>query len=711
MTAKKELFLEGLDCANCAAKIEDRVGRLADVKCASMNFTTKTLTIETSADGDMESVLQHAGRIINTLEPDVLVTEKQNRPQTAEKEANHGLGLDRFEILRLAAGIVLFAVGLVFSFPWQLELAVFLLSFLLVGGEVLLRAARDILRGQVFDESFLMSVATIGAFAVGQYPEGVAVMLFYKIGELFQEMAVDHSRKSISALMDVRPDYANLKTEEGVSRVSPEQVGIGDLILIRPGEKVPLDGKVLSGNSMLDTSAITGESLPVEVGPDDAILSGTINKSGLLTVEVTRGFGESTVSKILELVQNAGSHKAPTETFITKFARVYTPFVVVAALAIAVLPPLFLSGASFSDWVYRALIFLVVSCPCALVISIPLGFFGGIGAASKHGILLKGGNYLEALKKVDTIVFDKTGTLTKGVFEVSKIFCGEGMDEAVLLEAAAHAEFHSTHPIAVSILKAYGRTSGSAIVPEWIAGHEDISGLGTKVQVGGKEILAGNEKLMNLFGIPFPEQQEAGTVVHIAVDGAYAGHLLISDEIKEDAAHAIRQLKGMGVRRLVMFTGDNKRMAEQVGYALGLDEVRAGLLPHQKVEELEKLENSRTTKGKLLFVGDGINDAPVLMRADVGVAMGGLGSDAAIEAADIVIMTDEPSKLVSAMKIAKMTQRVVWQNIFFAFAVKGIVLLLGAGGLATMWEAVFADIGVALIAIFNAIRVLHVKDV
>lgn len=713
---KTDLILDGLDCSNCALKIEDKVGKLDHVLLASMNFATKTLSIKTAAEGDLADILAQAHQIIHKLEPDVIVSDKPPYPQAgiesnvsqSDKAIRPAIwGMKKPELARFGLGMILFLIGISFKLTEALGLGVFLVAYFLVGGEVLIRAAKNILRGQVFDEHFLMGIATIGAFAIHQYPEAVAVMLFYQVGALVQRAAVDHSRKSISTLMDIRPDYANLKIGDEISRVSPEHVGLGAMIVIKPGEKVPLDGKVLVGNSMLDTSAITGESMPREVGPDDEVLSGTINMNGLLTVQVTKAFGDSTVSKILNLVQNASQHKAPTENFITKFARYYTPAVVFIALSLAVIPPLTISGATFSDWIYRALVFLVVSCPCALVISIPLGFFGGIGGASKHGILMKGGNYLEALDNVDTVVFDKTGTLTKGVFAVTKIqsFLPEGNRE--LLEMAAYAESFSTHPIAYSIVKAYDGKIDQTLIED----HEEISGQGTKVKVSGKEILAGNETLMLLENIRFIKPGASGTAIHLTVDGTYAGYLVISDEIKEDAILAVRQLREIGVKKLVMLTGDNLATGNAIGTRLGLDAVYAGLLPHQKVEILEKLEGQRQTTGTLLFVGDGINDAPVLTRADVGIAMGGVGSDAAIEAADIVIMTDEPSKIVSAIRIAKFTKRIVWQNIILAFAIKGIVLLLGAGGLATMWEAVFADMGVALIAIFNAMRVLHIRNV
>jgi Cd2+/Zn2+-exporting ATPase len=520
-------------------------------------------------------------------------------------------------------------------------------------------------------------------------------------------MAVNRSRKSISSLMDIRPDFANLKINDDIKKVDPEEVKIGDLIIVKPGEKVPLDGKIIEGNSMVDTSALTGESIPREVGLGDNILSGVINKNGLLTIEVEKAFGDSTVAKILDLVQNASSKKAPTENFITKFARYYTPAVVFSALALAIIPPFVIEGATFSDWIYRALAFLVVSCPCALVVSIPLGFFGGIGGASKNGILVKGGNYLEALNNVEIVVFDKTGTLTKGIFKVTEIKPENNILKDELIAYAAFAENYSNHPIATSILKAYGKE----IATDKVKNHEEISGHGVKVVVEGKEVLVGNYKLMNKENIFYNEVETIGTVVHVAVDKNYAGYIVISDEVKEDSLKAIKALKAIGVKKTVMLTGDNKAVGNKIAKELGLDEVYAELLPDQKVEKLELLYKEKSAKGKIIFVGDGINDAPVLARADIGIAMGGVGSDAAIEAADVVIMTDEPSKIASAIKIAKKTRSIVMQNIVFALGVKLIILVLVAFGLGTMWEAVFGDVGVALIAVLNAMRAMKVENI
>jgi Zn2+/Cd2+-exporting ATPase len=628
---------------------------------------------------------------------------KHNHEQSDECHHEHGNILDKKKLVIISIGTVLYIAALVLKVPFWGKFALFFISYLFIGGEVLLRAYKNILKGQIFDENFLMSAATLGAFAIKEFPESVAVMLFYQVGELFQDMAVNRSRKSITELMDIRPDYANLMIQNEIRKVSPSDINIGDIIIIKPGEKVPLDGKIIEGESLMDSSALTGESIPKEVNAGSIILSGSINISGLLTVEVTKSFGESTVSRILDLVQNAGSKKAPTENFITKFARYYTPFVVYTAVALAVIPPIFFNGATFTEWINRALIFLVVSCPCALVISIPLSFFGGIGGASKNGILVKGSNYLEALNNIDTVVFDKTGTLTKGVFEVTKIVSEAPILETELLEYAAYAENYSNHPIAVSIRKAYG----TKIDENEISDLNEIPGYGIMVTVKGKNVLSGNSKLMTKENISFREVQDTGTLVYIAIDRNYAGYILISDDIKSDSNNTITALKNIGIKKIALLTGDSKTTGEKIALELGLDEIYSELLPDQKVEKLEYLASQKSTTGKLVFVGDGINDAPVLARADIGVAMGGLGSDAAIEAADVVLMTDEPSKLVSAIKIAKRTRRIVLQNIIFALTIKLVVLILGAGGIATMWEAVFADVGVALLAVLNATRVMR----
>lgn len=704
--SKIVLNLVGLDCAHCAAKIEREANNIDGVKRTAVDFTSQKLHIERDENASVDSIINKVTEIVNRIEPEVkvqYVTDKRTKIVHEEEDEED----NKKELIRFGVGAVIYGAVVLFKFDFAIELVLFIISYILIGGEVVLRAIKNIGRGQIFDENFLMFIATVGAFAIGEFPEAVAVMLFYQIGEMFQDMAVNRSRKSISALMDIRPDYANLVVGHGEQKVSPEEVEIGDFILVKPGEKVPLDGVVVEGNSMLDTSALTGESIPREVAPGNEILSGVINKNGVLKVKVVKTFEESTVAKILDLVQNASSKKAPTEGFITKFARYYTPVVVISAAALAFLPPLFIEGAELSQWIYRALVFLVVSCPCALVVSIPLGFFGGIGGASKNGILVKGGNYLEALTNVDTVVFDKTGTLTKGVFNVTEVKAAEGVSEKELLEYAAHAEAYSNHPIASSIAKAYGKEIKKHIIEN----YDEISGYGIKVTVKGKEVLAGNAKLMDSEGIVYDKAIKTGTVVHLALDSKYAGYIVISDEIKEDSSKAIRELKNVGVRSTVMLTGDNKTVAEKVGKELGLNEVYAELLPGQKVEKIEELDIRKPAKSKLIFVGDGINDAPVLARADIGIAMGGVGSDAAIEAADVVIMTDEPSKIVTAIKIAKKTKSIVVQNIVFALGVKIIILILGAFGFATMWEAVFGDVGVALIAVLNAMRAMKVEKV
>ncbi|MCR2822683.1 heavy metal translocating P-type ATPase [Lederbergia panacisoli] len=695
---KQEILLEGLDCANCAMKIENGVKGMEGITNCSVNFVNKTLTLEAIQD-EATDIISVVKKKVKTIEPNITPVEKGNDHD--HHDHDHGSKNVKTTVSRLIIGTLLAAIGMFAPISELMELGIFIIAYLIIGGDIVLRAVRNIVRGQVFDENFLMAIATIGAFAIRQYPEGVAVMLFYQVGELFQGIAVNRSRKSISALMDIRPDSANLKRDGNIVTVSPEEVKIGDTIIVKPGEKVPLDGKIIEGYSMVDTSALTGESVPREVEAGNDVLSGFINKNGVLTVEVTKDFGESTVSKILDLVQNASSRKAPTENFITKFARYYTPVVVIVAVVLAFIPPLIISGATFSDWIYRALVFLVISCPCALVISIPLGFFGGIGAASKSGILVKGSNYLEALNDVKYIVFDKTGTLTKGVFEVTSIH-PKNMTADELLEYAAFAEVHSNHPIALSIKNAYGKD----IKEESILDYNEISGHGIQVTAAGKKIAAGNAKLMIKDQIIFDQPDVIGTLVHVAVDDQYAGYIVISDQVKEDSAQAIRLLKELGIKKTVMLTGDAKTVGHAVGKELGLDEVHAELLPQHKVEEIEKLDARKAKNEKIIFVGDGINDTPVLARADVGMAMGGLGSDAAIEAADIVIMTDEPSKIPTAIKIAKRTRKIVWQNILFALGVKAIFLILGAFGIATMWEAVFSDVGVTLLAVLNAMRVL-----
>ena len=604
----------------------------------------------------------------------------------------------------IGAAVLATAVLLSLNNEW-LQIALFIISYIIVGGDVVKRAVKNIFKGQVFDENFLMSIATIGAFFIGEYPEGVAVMLFYQVGELFQSYAVGKSRKSIASLMDIRPDYANVKKGDELVKVDPDEVQIGDIIVIKAGEKIPLDGKVIEGSSMIDTSALTGESVPCEVEVGSDILSGCININGVITAEVTKEFGESTVSKILDLVENASSKKSNSEQFITKFARYYTPVVVIIAVFLAIIPPLVIDGATFSDWIYRALAFLVVSCPCALVISIPLSFFGGIGGASKKGVLVKGSNYLEALAETEIVVFDKTGTLTKGVFNVQEIH-PEGVSKEELLELTAHAESYSNHPISLSLKRAYSKEIDNGRISD----VEEISGHGVIATVDGKKVMAGNIKLMKMMDIPYFKGELIGTIVHVAVNNKYIGYIVIADEVKEDSAQAIKELKAANIKQTVMLTGDNKSIGSKVAKELGLDKVYAELLPADKVEKLEELFSQKSKKGKLAFVGDGINDAPVLARADIGIAMGGLGSDAAIEAADVVIMTDEPSKIATAMKISKKTLKIAHQNIVFAIGIKIIVLILSAFGITTMWAAIFADVGVTIIAVLNAFRALNVKN-
>ena len=608
-------------------------------------------------------------------------------------------------LVRIFASAVLLIAAVLIPYEGALRFLLFLPAYFVIGWDVLWRAAKNIIHGQVFDENFLMALATVGAFCTGffgkgEYPEAVFVMLFYQVGELFQSYAVGKSRKSISALMDIRPDYANVERDGGLCRVDPEEVQVGDVIVIKPGEKAPLDGVVLEGRSSLNTSALTGESLPREVEPGDDVISGCINLNGLIRVQVTKVFGESTVAKILDLVENSSSKKAKAENFITKFARYYTPIVVVSAVLLAVAPPLF-TGGNWAEWVERALIFLVVSCPCALVISVPLSFFGGIGGASRDGILVKGGNFLEILSDTEIVVFDKTGTLTKGVFNVTAIH-PDRYSEGELLELAALAESYSDHPISRSLKDAYGMEIDAARVSD----VEELSGRGVKAQVDGRLVCAGNDKLMEEIGVTWHPCHRVGTTVHVAVNGEYAGHIVISDELKPDAAEAVASLKRAGERKTVMLTGDAKAVGESVAKELGINEVHAGLLPGDKVDRVEALLREKSERGKLAFVGDGINDAPVLSRADIGIAMGALGSDAAIEAADIVLMDDKPSKLAEAMKISKRTLRIVRQNIVFALAVKAAVLVLSAFGLSNMWEAVFADVGVSVLAILNASRAL-----
>ena len=708
------LSIEGLDCPNCAAKVERKINTLEGIKEANVDFLGKKIVVladEISENELVELIQTEVDKIEDGVK--VFVPKVQAGESSSEGE-------DTGKIKKkLLIGGVLFVLGI--FVPKTLfipKLVIFLVSYLVIGGDVLLSAFKNILNGQVFDENFLMAIATVGAFAIGEYPEGVAVMLFYQLGELFQGIAVNNSRKSIVSLMDIRPDYANIKVGEGIKKVSPEEIKVGEIIVVKPGEKVPLDGKIVKGASTFDTSALTGESLPREAKAGDDVLSGFINKNGLIEIQVAKVFSESTVSKILYLMENAGSKKSKTENFITKFARYYTPVVVITALIVAIFPPLLIQGATFSDWIYRALIFLVVSCPCALVISIPLGFFGGIGGASRHGILIKGTNYLEVLNNLESVVMDKTGTLTKGIFKVTEVNAENNikindfqnnkteLTKPLLLKYAAHIEKFSNHPIAQSIVAEY-ENSVSKVDENVVKDFEEISGFGIKVNINNHQFLAGNSKLMNLGNITFDKKENLGTAIYLAADGKYIGNILISDEVKEDSARAIKGMKENGVKEIVMLTGDNEAIGKNIAEKLGIDKVFTELLPNEKVEKLEEIYKTKSEKGKVAFVGDGINDAPVLARADLGIAMGGAGSDAAIEAADVVIMNDEPSKIVTAIKIAKKTKEIVWQNITIAFAIKIVVMALGLFGDATMWEAVFADVGVALLAVLNATRVLR----
>ncbi len=607
--------------------------------------------------------------------------------------------------IKIIIALILFIVAITINFnnEW-INNSIYIISYIIVGFEIVRKAFRNIIRGKVFDENFLMTVATLGAFAIGEFPEAVAVMLFYQIGELFQSFAVDKSRKSISSLMDIRPDFANVQRNGTIEKVDPDDVKIGEIIVVKPGEKIPLDGYVVEGSSSLDTKALTGESLPREIQEGDEVLSGSININGVIKIKVTKEYGQSTVSKILDLVENASSKKAKSENFITKFASYYTPIVVIIAVILAIVPPLVIEGALFSEWIYRALSFLVVSCPCALVISIPLSFFGGIGGASKMGILIKGSNYLEQLANTEIIVFDKTGTLTEGVFEVQKVNAID-ISKEELLKITAHAENYSNHPISLSVKKAYN----NEIDEKQIIKTEELSGRGVIATIGNQEVLVGNEKLMNEKQIDFTKCNDIGTILYVAIDGKFAGYILIADKIKEDSKKAIKDLKKNNIKQTIMLTGDRKEVGELVSKELGLDKVYTELLPDGKVEKVESLLKEKSQKGKLAFVGDGINDAPVLAISDIGIAMGGLGSDAAIEAADVVLMTDEPSKIVNAISLSKKTMRIVKENIVFAISIKVLVLILSALGLSTMWQAVFADVGVSIIAIINALRALNVK--
>ena len=706
------LGIKGLECPQCAAKIEHNLNALDEIKAATVDVLGKKIVINPNKKFSSEDITKLVQKEVDRVEEGVTVlmpnSAIEEDEEIEETEENFKSIRNRF----ILGAIILAAAIFVPKNLFVPRLILFLISYFTVGYDVLLKAVKNIKKGQIFDENFLMTIATVGAFAIKEFPEAVSVMLFYQIGEMFQDLAVGKSRKSITSLMNIRPDYANLKIEGEIKKVLPKEVKLGDIIVIKPGEKVALDGKITNGSSTFDTSALTGEAIPRTFEIGDEILSGFINTTNLVEIEVTKSFENSTISKILDLVQNASSKKSKTENFITKFARFYTPAVVIIALLIAILPMIFVKDAQFSTWLYRALIFLVVSCPCALVVSIPLGFFGGIGGASKNGILIKGANYLEALNNLETVVFDKTGTLTKGKFKVYEINVQNSKyTKDDLLKYAAIAESFSNHPIAQSIVLEYEKnnkklekTDSSEFEFEEIAGH------GVKVKYENSEILAGNLKLLKKENIEAAEKDAVGTVVYVAKDREYLGNLIIADEIKEDAKKTVEELNNLGIKNVVMLTGDNRKIGENVASKLNISKVFTDLLPLGKVEKMEEFLKNKSANGKVLFVGDGINDAPVLARADIGVAMGGVGSDAAIEAADMIVMNDEPSKIVTALKIAKKTKKIVWQNIIFALGVKIIILVMGALGFATMWEAVFGDVGVALIAILNATRALTYKE-
>jgi Cd2+/Zn2+-exporting ATPase len=702
LTMEKVFMLKGLDCPNCSAKIEKEVGALDGITSSTVNLMKQTLTITVDEDR-ARTITPIIESIVHTHEPDVEVQEKDETASPASEEEEE---TTRGRIIRLAAGAVVYIAIMVFQAVHPLTdtayLAGLIAAYLILGYDVLWQALRNITRGRIFDEHFLMSISTVGAFGIGEYPEAVAVMLFYQIGEWFQDLAVDRSRHSIAGLMDIRPDIAHIRQDGKEITVAPDTVAVGSTIIVHPGERIPLDGQVTGGSSLLDTRALTGESVPRRVHSGDTALSGCIAKDGVIEIKVSHTFGESTASKIIDLVQNAASRKAPTERFITRFCRYYTPFVVFSALLLGLIPPLFFGGL-WSDWLTRAFIFLVISCPCALVISIPLTFFSGIGAASRKGILVKGSNYLEALTQLGTVVFDKTGTLTKGVFRVTAIDPADGFTKDGVLHLAALAESQSRHPIALSIRQAWKNPLDMTT----LSAYQELSGHGISVLYRGKQILAGNEALLHQNQIDFTPSSAAGTKVYIAYDGTYAGCLHITDEIKEDSRQAIQGLKKAGVSQTVMLTGDAEDIGRTVSQKLGLDTYYAQLLPQDKVDRLEELDAHKQAGKKLAFVGDGINDAPVLARADVGIAMGGLGSDAAIEAADVVLMTDEPSKLVTAIRVARATKSIAWQNIVLALGVKGLFLILGALGMANMWEAVFGDVGVMVLAVLNSMRALR----
>jgi Cd2+/Zn2+-exporting ATPase len=692
--------LKNVDCASCAANIESSLLKSGKFKQVSVDSATNILSIDTADISELQ-------KQIKKVEPDVSV-EIFNMKKSAETESSEK---NKYELIRILIVVLIFVPGMYFRddlhntiFSWA-EYLVFISAYLISGWGVVYKALRNLLHGKIFDEHFLMTIATIGAIVIHELPEAVAVMWFYNVGEFVEGLAVRRSRKSIKSLLEIRPESANVFRNGELINISPDEVAVGETIVAKPGEKIPLDGIVIEGTSFVDTYPLTGESVPRKFDADDEVFSGTINKTGLLKIKVNKPFHESSVSKILELVENASGNKAETEKFITKFAKYYTPLVVFTAIGIAVIPPLIFAGAMFEDWLYRALVILVISCPCALVISIPLGYFGGIGGASRRGILIKGSNYLDTLTSLKTIIFDKTGTLTKGVFKVTEVHPSNSYSYAELLELAAYAEYNSAHPIAKSILDSFDKP----IKEEYISSFEELSGRGIKAQINGKKVIAGNDRMLHEFNIEHPICEVDGTVVHVAVNSAYAGYLIISDELKDEAKESVQLLKSEGVKKIKIFSGDNIRSTEGIAAKLGINDYRAELLPENKLSELEKVIKSSEKEEKVGFVGDGINDAPVIARADVGIAMGAFGSDAAIESADVVIMTDNLLKLPEAIDISRRTRQIVWENIIFALAVKGLFILLGGFGLASMWEAVFADMGVAIIAILNSTRVLRIK--
>lgn len=705
MENKKEYILEGLSCANCAAKIENDVRKLPEIKEADINLMNSKMNViakKTFSEDTTEKIIE----IVGDYESSVKVRELSNRNEQGKADEDEAGGDIKPYLFRIIAAVALTALFIIVKVPNFIQLAAFAVAYLLVGYEVLLHAVKNIMKGRLFDENFLMGIASLGAFVIGERTEAIAVLVFYGVGELLQDIAVNKSKRNIAGLMDIRPDYANILIDGNITVVAPEEVNVGDIILVKPGEKIPLDGVVFKGSSFIDTRALTGESVPREVIVDDTVLSGTINTSGLLEITVTKPFGEATVSKILELVQNAGSKKAESEKFVTKFARYYTPIVVFAAVGVAVFPPVFGFG-SFADWFYRALSFLIISCPCALVISIPLSFFGGIGGGAKHGVLVKGGNYLDALNQVDTVVFDKTGTLTKGVFEVSKICASDHIDSSELIRYAAAAESHSNHPIAKSI-SAYVEKQGLLI--DFIADEiTEIAGQGVIAIKSNETILAGNEKLMISNSIQVTPPEVSGSIIYVAVNKKYMGYILISDEIKLGVAKTMALLKQMGINRTVMLTGDHKNVAKEIADQCQVDEFQAELLPQDKVAWFDTYKKRMMGNGKIVFVGDGINDAPVLAGADIGIAMGGIGSDAAIEAADVVIMNDDIEKIVTTIKIARKTKKIVFQNIIFALGVKAAIMILAFFGITSIWFAIFADVGVAMLALLNAMRAMRIK--